>query len=330
MMQASVMAYLMALLLMTDSTALVTAPTELGQPEAPTSTEAVQQEPESDQPAIGLCIGVKDGRATVIQTDGKQREIPNTVGAAVSNVVLVDADDGLEVVRPSSNIEGTFDWEAHMLGDIPVSPDVRILDSYYSADYTKCKAVTVSSPERLDGLKCNISNIRYLQKNEDGVITDIILKDATGDVYTYGVVTDTSFIATEPTQYTFKIRFGDEEKTYQIRDRSGAPTPNEILAGSDYYGLASIQRGDAVRTMIFEDDTLYRIEELKVKKIKLPKQELDEDTLILEKTILREIPSFQPGNAAMIDDRAALEVFYDKEPDEGGRPRVITVYHAIK
>ncbi len=41
MMQTSVMAYLMALLLMTDSTALVTAPTELGQPEAPTSTEAV-------------------------------------------------------------------------------------------------------------------------------------------------------------------------------------------------------------------------------------------------------------------------------------------------
>lgn len=222
-MQTSVIAYLLALLLTADSTALVMVPVDIDEPEVTDTTEIVEQEPVMQRPKVGLCVGLKDGMATIMCTDGTKRELPCETEIAVSNVVLVDTEGGMEAIRPSVNLSGDFDWESHRIGDIPVALDVRILDSYYSSDYAQCKAVAVSSLERLDGLECNVGNVRYVQKNEDGVITDIILKDATGDVYTYGVVTDTSFIATEPTRYTFKIRFGEEEKTYQIKDRSGAP-----------------------------------------------------------------------------------------------------------
>ena len=43
--------------------------------------------------------------------------------------------------------------------------------------------------QRLDGMELTSSNIRYYATNSKGEITELILNNATGDAYVYGIVT---------------------------------------------------------------------------------------------------------------------------------------------
>ena len=303
-MKTSILAYLMAMLLSVDNAALVAEPVQILE-------QPVQQ------PSIALCVGADDGMATLVQMDGEKKTVPNHAGAAVCSVVRLSTDGELEVARTLSNLKGVFDWDAHMLGDAPLSPDVRILDTYYTGDFTKCCAKMISDPARLHGKELGADTIRHMEMDADGVITDLLLKNVTGDLYTYGVVTETDYFDSSPAIYTYKILSGNKETEYKMKGKR-----------QEYNKRPSVLKGDVVGAMII-DGTMYEIRPLKVKKIALDGRSAD-GAEIIRKTILREIPSFHPGNVALMDDDASLEIYYNREPDDGGLPRVIVVYHAFE
>lgn len=83
-----------------------------------------------------------------------------------------------------SAVTGTVNAAATRLGRLALSPDVEILDTY--GEHT-AKAV---APSRLAGVELTANMVRWYATDDAGAVTALILDDVTGDMRTYGVLTD--------------------------------------------------------------------------------------------------------------------------------------------
>ena len=88
----------------------------------------------------------------------------------------------------SSSVSGRVSASKGMIGGDYVADDVKILDTSgtYNDDIPLYRSVYM---QRLDGITLNSNSVLYSSKNSAGEIDELILKDVTGDTYTYGVVT---------------------------------------------------------------------------------------------------------------------------------------------
>ncbi len=106
-------------------------------------------------------------------------------------VVRVTSSAGSTTVArvSSSPVSGTVDASATHIGTYSLSPDAEILDTY--GDYT-FRAVPAS---RLAGVRLTQDMVRYAQVEKDGTVTALILNDVTGDLHSYGVMTDVNVLS---------------------------------------------------------------------------------------------------------------------------------------
>lgn len=88
----------------------------------------------------------------------------------------------------TSNVSGTVDSSAKTIGKTKYAADINILDvaDNDSGGVTAYKKVY---PQNMDGISVTAKNVIYSAKNSSGEITDLILKNVSGDVYEYGIVT---------------------------------------------------------------------------------------------------------------------------------------------
>lgn len=80
------------------------------------------------------------------------------------------------------SITGKVSSDGSQVGTTPFADDVQILDVYGSDG-------VVVYPERLAGMNLSSSNVSFCGKNAHGEIDRLILKDATGDMHQYGIIT---------------------------------------------------------------------------------------------------------------------------------------------
>lgn len=93
----------------------------------------------------------------------------------------------------SKKISGTVNSAATKLGSYAFSDDVKIMD------YVDGASITVSA-SRLAGVKIDSGDVAYYELNGDGEIETLILKDVTGDTYSFGILTDeTAIMAVDTT-----------------------------------------------------------------------------------------------------------------------------------
>jgi len=143
---------------------------------------------------------------TFTATDGSSYsyELRDTPSFSVGDVVQVSVKEGVVTVRhaSSSQLSGRVSADATTLGRYALARNVEILD-YYGAQ----GSVQVY-PSRLAGMSLTTSQIRYYSLNSQGEIDRLILKEATGDGYSYGILTDlvdTSFGMTINVLYQLDI-----------------------------------------------------------------------------------------------------------------------------
>ena len=88
-------------------------------------------------------------------------------------------------------VNGTINTNATALGAAALADDVEILDT------TSEGVAGTVRPSRLSGVTLSASDVRYYTVDENGAIDRLILNDATGDLWTYGVLDDvTNLIST--------------------------------------------------------------------------------------------------------------------------------------
>ena len=93
--------------------------------------------------------------------------------------------DGFALKRLTAvKLTGKVSNDGKRLGSYEFADDVEILDTYEN-----CTPIRVY-PDRLAGSSLTGSTVRFYVLNAQGEISHLILKDATGDMHSYGIMTD--------------------------------------------------------------------------------------------------------------------------------------------
>jgi hypothetical protein len=110
----------------------------------------------------------------------------------VGTVVTVSYEKGaLTVKKPgASKVSGTFSATGKTLGGYPLAEGAEIMD------VSKEGAWCILYPSRLAGARLDAGKVAYYTLNENQEIAQLILHDVTGDMYSYGMVTDAREIKT--------------------------------------------------------------------------------------------------------------------------------------
>ena len=126
---------------------------------------------------------------TILATDGRTYSYQWTTDYfKLGNLVqvVISSEDGsvsLKRLSETGKLSGKVSSDASKLGSYPFADGVEILDTYEGT------GVRIY-PERLAGLNVTTDMVRYYTLNGAGEITKLILKDATGDMHSYGIMTD--------------------------------------------------------------------------------------------------------------------------------------------
>ncbi len=87
------------------------------------------------------------------------------------------------ISNSARNLSGTVNSSATRLGSYTLASDIRIMD------YADELAVTIPA-SRLAGVRIDSGDVAYYELNSAGEIETLILKDVTGDMYSFGILVD--------------------------------------------------------------------------------------------------------------------------------------------
>ncbi len=114
----------------------------------------------------------------------------------LNSIVKADFDNGtakLTVIPPQSGISGRFSWisASGVIGNNELARDVEIIE-VSTTEATEAGMAAVVFPSRLNKMNLSYSDILYAGKDSSGKINKLILKDVTGDMHSYGIITSAS------------------------------------------------------------------------------------------------------------------------------------------
>ncbi len=250
---------------------------------------------------------------TFTATDG------NTYSYPVESKSTLKAGDLVQVVLPSggdaqisrlsqSSVSGKVPAAADRVGNVKLDENVEILD------VNKNGAALKLYPSRLAGMTLKDGSVKYVRKNTDGEIDRLILNDATGDLYAYGVLTsvnETDVSALGVLNGVYQYDVNGQSYTHQ--------TPNSILNLSP--GPVKIEGS------LLSPSKISKLEAVKLSSVDaLNAVSQDNETYPVWGTVAVyeiENSTYRPSSLERVRAGYSLTGYYDKSPSEGGCIRVI-------
>ncbi|WP_297722142.1 S-layer homology domain-containing protein [Intestinimonas sp.] len=253
-----------------------------------------------DYTAASVTVLATDGNTYTYSTD-------RTSVRTGTLVQVIASGDGVEVKNLSSaSLSGKVSSDGARLGGRSFAADVEILDTYGN------HGVRVY-PERLAGMEITESMVRYYLLDGNGDIRRLILKDATGDMHTYGVITSVSEVNSPMTMTT--------AGTY-VYDTAGT---THTITGSTVY---NVKTGPfLMKTDGGEIDRFLNLTEVKLTGLEGTtayagnrQYAVWDDALVYE---VRDNKYYPTSLALVAGGDYTLTGYYDKDQTDGGRIRVI-------
>jgi hypothetical protein len=249
-----------------------------------------------------------------VTADGETLEYPVTeTWMAVGDIVkLRFADNAMSVTKMfGGSLSGAVDADLHTIGDINLSEDVRILDTYEGA-------YVPVSVQRLSGVTISKEEVLYHEAS-GGRVTALILKDATGDCGSYGIVSsvtqreedgssrDYGYV-TEGVSRSVTGSFGVSIGPARFMPSGEKITSMRNLRGltgkvKEFDGATLTTAGTAVEWGVSENAAVYA--------------KSQSATSYAHATLDDALAAFEAGKS--------LDFYYDDTPDGGGRIRVILI-----
>lgn len=208
---------------------------------------------------------IEAGRTVeIFCTDGTTRTFTAGASLRVGSIVSVSYSGGKTTVRSigSKSMSGQISRDGTKFGDAKFAADVQILDTDRDGNYA------LIYPSRLAGYRLDSGDVRWYATNEDGEITHLILNNATGDIYTYGLLTNVSEVSSGT---SITSSYG-----YVINGNAGVHVPSGTMYNVESGGarfiyvdgqiesiknLKSVSVDDITTTQLTADGRTYKIAE---------------------------------------------------------------------
>lgn len=241
----------------------------------------------------------------------------------LNSVVKVTIENGKAIVtkQQGASVSGYVDYKNHVIGNSRISSDIKILD-IKTLDDNKAAAYASVFAQRIDGIYLSSENVCYASKNSNGEIEELILKDVTGDSWTYGIVSkiNTSYIGSKKVTLSYDVY--NKDATYQ----------------SSITGISGLAQGAGVKIGIGSKgvETSEILSEVKnISQISANTVIGNTNHTISDKVnVYKRSGSFADGytyyladisDAVGIAKDKIIAAYYDKADSAGGRVRVIVI-----
>lgn len=219
----------------------------------------------------------------------------------------------------TSTISGTYDRETGKLGKYTLAADAEILD-IGTTDSNSSSVYCRVYPQRLDGVSISASQVLYYTKNSAGKIDSMILKDVTGDGFSYGLM----MTATQDKQkFSGSYSYMVDGQLYQLN------TSNRLLNVSSGSGIKIAGNPS-------NPDSVSRLTELNggIKLTNSGELTYNNTTYPISGNVAvyQRSSSYStayvkiPLTDILNKDDITISAYCDNAPSAGGRVRVIVVY----
>ncbi len=259
--------------------------------------------------------------ASLVYADGTTQEFvcDKTYQNLLNSVVSVKVKDGVaRLTNGTSYLNGTVDSKSYTIGTHAVSPQADILDVSTNDNTLKATYTSVYI-QRLDNIKLSSANVLYYSKNQKGEIDSLILNNATGDNYSYGIISEAT---KKGTSYgsPYKLNIGGSEimcsLNYGTKFGTGDPV-GAAISGGGVNSLISLTSVGTVTDFDGESATVSGKEYLVSDEIQIYKKQI-----VGGKTVITVVPLGEyKENAKTLKGTA----YWDKPVTNGGRIRIIVI-----
>ncbi len=270
---------------------------------------------------------------TVADPDGSEREYTtnSNYSSFVCSAVHISFKDGKAMLSKSKSgsVSGKVNASKGMIGGEYLSDDVKIIDTA-GLDDDDIPAYKRIYPQRLDGLTLKSSDVLYSSKNTAGEIDELILKNVTGDAYTYGLT-----LKYERTKATVNTDIANPNATLTTSNTILTVEIKDYIYTYTYIYSGNIQeqkgpskvKEDRSRTYVDEVTPLKAysgsISDLTHTEATIAGNEylLSDDVVVYYERGIGEY--FQLPIDDAIEGNYSMTAYYDKRQENGGRIRII-------
>ena len=124
-------------------------------------------------------------------TDGVERQFYTSNTYTVGSLVSYSVSGSKVQSLSSRSISGTVNSAGTKIGSYTLASDVNIIDADSDGNWGKVYASAFA------GKSVPSNSVSYYATNASGEVTDLILNDATGNIYTYGYLTSVSNVSSD-------------------------------------------------------------------------------------------------------------------------------------
>ena len=254
---------------------------------------------------------IEAGRTVqIFCTDGTTRTYTANAALRLGSIVSVSYSGGRTVVRSigSKSLSGQVSRDGSKFGDVKFAAGVQIMDTDRDGNYA------LLYPSRLAGCRLDSGDVRWYATNEDGEITHLILNNATGDIYTYGLLTNVNEVY-DGSSITSSY-------SYVINGTAGVHAPAGTMYNVESGGARFIYVGGQI-------DGIRNLKRLSVDDITATQLTADGKSYKISEQVqvyLRSGGSYSLTNLAAVGDTAAYDLvawYDDLNVSAGGLVRVI-------
>ena len=246
---------------------------------------------------------------TVTATDGASYTYPcSKTSIEEGDLVSIgfgSAETDVSILK-SASLSGAV--SGYSIGSRTMAKDVRILD----VNDTDAVRIYYS---RLNGAELDSSDVRYYAENAAGEITDLILRDFTGDLYEYGIITSVSEQSDDMNlsgSYTYLLDGEKQTLTTSGKTLGASYGPARLTIENGQLAsvraLSQIRNPDAITQLgVTKDGESWLCS--------------DECTVYLYQNTQYSLISLTElrNNFASYN----ITCYYDKDTDDGGRIRIV-------
>lgn len=163
-------------------------------------------------------------------TDGNSYSYPVDAQSGLkagSLARVVSAGGEAKVERLSgASLSGKVNAAATKIGSTPLAADAEILDVNGDGAFAKIY------PSRLAGMTLDSGSVKFYLKNAAGEVEKLILGDATGDLYAYGVVTQATNIDQDVIDPSTGVKVGSALSGAYVFDVGGQTYFHQVSNGT--------------------------------------------------------------------------------------------------
>lgn len=251
---------------------------------------------------------------TVITPDGSTVDImqDSASSSLIGQAVEVDNSTGKirTISKGSGNTSGYINAATHTWGNTPLADNINIVEIDDNGNMVKL------SLNRLDGVSLNSSNVLLSSKSSSGVIDGLILKNVTGDMHKYGIITsidrrtDNSVAVSS---YTYNYDLGGTKGSVSLKTPGLSEGPCVFMYKSgELETVKNLTRADNVSLLTPSYATLKNNIKHRISPDVLVYKIIDDDKI---QTTLDEA----------VSHNGTIWVYYDNIQSAGGMIRVIYI-----